>query len=87
MSPRDGLRPPTLTVHRQRRLREVILTAVHRACDDGRLDLAAALLRLAEVATAAETDPRRRRQDLWSLVAAHERLWHLRHSDPGRDCG
>ncbi|WP_149539588.1 hypothetical protein [Siccirubricoccus phaeus] len=63
---------------RSRRLPDTILAAVHRACDAGQLDLAGKLLPLAEEAMAAEADIRRRRQDVWSLIAAHERLWHLR---------
>ncbi|MFC7541806.1 hypothetical protein ACFQU2_23220 [Siccirubricoccus deserti] len=54
---------------------------MHRACDDGQLDLAAKLLRVGEESMAVESDLRRRRQDLWGLIAAHERLWHLRHDD------
>ena len=30
---------------------------------------------------AVEPDIRRRRQEMWTLIAAHERLWHLRHAD------
>ncbi|MBV1800020.1 hypothetical protein [Siccirubricoccus sp. G192] len=47
----------------------------------GHLDLAARLLRLTEEAMAVEPDIRRRRQEMWTLIAAHERLWHLRHAD------
>ncbi|MCO6419158.1 hypothetical protein JYK14_23785 [Siccirubricoccus sp. KC 17139] len=65
---------------RSRRLPDTILAAVHRACDEGRLDLAGKLLAVGEEAMAAEADLRRRRQDIWGLIAAYERLWHLRQS-------
>jgi hypothetical protein len=68
-------------VHRGRRLHDTLLVAVHRVCDGGRLEVAARLLRLTEEVMAAESDIRRRRQDMWTLIAAHERLWHLRHPD------
>src|SRR4051812_38461235 len=72
---------PRVTVRRSRRLQDTILAAVHRACDDGQLELAGKLLRVGEESMAAEADLRRRRQDLWGLIAAHERLWYLRHED------
>jgi hypothetical protein len=70
------------TIRRTRRLQDTLLTAVHRACDGDQLDIAARLLRLAEEVVAEEPDLRRRRQDRSALIAAHERLWHLRHGDP-----
>jgi len=72
---------PPATIRRSRRLQDTILAAVHRACDDGQLELAGKLLRVGEESMASEPDLRRRRQDLWGLIAAHERLWHLRHGD------
>ena len=68
-------------VHRSRRLHDIILVAVHRACDEGQLDIAAKLLRLGEEVIAAAPDFGRRRHEMWTLIAAHERLWHLRHAD------
>jgi len=62
-----------------RRLAELILVAAHRACDEAVLDLAGMLLAVCEQAIAKEADPRRRRQDILGLIAAHERLWQLRH--------
>ena len=76
----SGSTPPA-TIRRSRRLQDTILAAVHRACDEGQLDLAAKLLHVGEESMAVEPDLRRRRQDLWGLIAAHERLWHLRHDD------
>jgi hypothetical protein len=72
----------SVPLRRTRRLQDTLVTAAHRACDDGHLDIAARLLRLAEELVAEETDLRRRRHDRWLLLAAHERLWHLRHGDP-----
>jgi len=66
-------------VNRSRRLHASILAAAHRACDSGHLDIAVKLLQLSEEVIAAEADPRRRRHDVASLIAAHERLWNLRH--------
>jgi hypothetical protein len=74
-----------LPLRRTRRLQDTMLAAVHRACDDGLLDIAAEMLRLAELVVAEESDLRRRRQDRWALIAAHERLWHLRHGEPTGD--
>jgi hypothetical protein len=86
--PREGLpimtaseSTPPVTIRRSRRVQDTILAAVHRACDEGQLELAGKLLRVGEESMAAEPDLRRRRQDLWGLIAAHERLWHLRHED------
>jgi hypothetical protein len=72
---------PPVPIRRSRRLQDTILAAVHRACDEGQLELASKLLRVGEESMAVEPDLRRRRQDLWGLIAAHERLWHLRHDD------
>ncbi len=67
------------------RLAARILTAFHLACDEAEFGIAAELLRLLEqVVTrpAVPVDkPQRRARD--ALVAAHERLWRLRHPDPG----
>jgi hypothetical protein len=68
-------------VRRSRRLPATILAAAHRACDSGELDIAAKLLRLGEEVIASEADFRWRRHDMWALIAAHERLWYLRHKD------
>jgi len=75
MRPTPLIAPP----RRGRRLQDTILTAAHLACDAGETALAAALLRLGETAITTEPDLRRRQQTRRMLVAAHERLWHLRH--------
>ncbi len=76
VSPPAGLRPT-------RRLSDKILVAFHQACDTGELDVAEQLLRILETMTSRKpvlADGNRRR-NIESLVAAHERLWHLRHPD------
>ncbi len=64
-----------------RRLSDKILIAFHHACDQGDLEVAEQLLHVLEDMltrrpTIADTN---RRRSIESLVAAHERLWHLRH--------
>ena len=68
-----------------RRLADRILTAVHTACDQGELEVAEQLLRVMDTLVAQRThaaDGNRRRL-MEAVVAAHERLWHLRHPDAG----
>ena len=67
-----------------RRLSDKILIAFHHACDQGDFDVAEMLLDIVEMMLTRRTaspDTNRRRH-LESLVAAHERLWHLRHPEP-----
>jgi hypothetical protein len=72
---------------RTRRLEDRILVPFHQACDNADLEVAEALLRVVERILARPTgaapgaDQRRNREN---LVAAHERLWQLRHP-PVRD--
>jgi hypothetical protein len=66
-----------------RRVADRILAAVHAACDQSELETAADLLRILEALVlhrphAPASDANRRRY-LEALVAAHERLWYLRH--------
>ncbi len=66
-----------------RRLPDKVLVAFHHACDTADLEVAEHLLRVLELMltrrpTAADGN---RRRSMESLVAAHERLWHLRHPD------
>ena len=66
-----------------RRLSDKILIAFHQACDQGDLDVAEQLLRVLEMMVMrrpAAPDANRRR-NIESLVAAHQRLWLLRHPD------
>ncbi len=69
----------------RRRLADRILTAVHAACDQGELDLADQLLRVLEtlVVRRPQSPDGNRRRVLEALVAAHERLWQLRHPEAG----
>jgi hypothetical protein len=59
-----------------RRLSDKILVAFHHACD-------AQLLKTLEAMLTRRGVPpeQNRRRALESLVAAHERLWHLRHKE------
>ncbi len=65
-----------------RRLSDKILVAFHHACDQQELDIAGELLNVLEMllmqrGSAADLG---RRRNMESLVAAHERLWALRHA-------
>lgn len=66
-----------------RRLSDKILIAFHHACDQGDFEVAEQLLRILEMMlTRRPISPdTNRRRNMESLVAAHERLWHLRHPD------
>jgi hypothetical protein len=71
--------PPRYT----RRLSDKILIAFHQACDQHDFEVAERLLEVLETMTkphgprGLRGSDRRRDQD--TLVAAHERLWQLRH--------
>ncbi len=66
-----------------RRLSDKILVAFHHACDAQDLVVAEQLLKTLETMLTRRGVPseQNRRKSLESLVAAHERLWHLRHRD------
>jgi hypothetical protein len=66
-----------------RRLSDKILVAFHHACDAQDLDVAEQLLKTLETMLARRGVPaeQNRRKALENLVAAHERLWHLRHRE------
>ncbi len=68
-------------VRHGRRLADKILVAFHQACDLADYEVAAGLLRLLEVMVTRRPLPSdgSRRRSMESLVAAHERLWYLRH--------
>jgi hypothetical protein len=66
-----------------RRLSDKILIAFHQACDQADFEVAEQLLHILEQMlkrrpTSSDTN---RRRSMESLVAAHERLWYLRHPD------
>jgi ankyrin repeat protein len=66
-----------------RRLSDKILIAFHHACDQGDYEIAEQLLHILENMLTRRTMPAdaNRRKSIESLVAAHERLWHLRHPE------
>jgi len=68
-----------------RRLSDKILMAFHHACDQADYDIAEELLHILESMLTRRTVPAdvNRRKSIESLVAAHERLWHLRHPEKG----
>ena len=72
---------PTTAPRYSRRLSDKILIAFHHGCDQGDYEVADQLLHVLEMMLRRRAlNPdlnRRRRMD--SLVAAHERLWYLRH--------
>lgn len=77
---RDSSRPPP---RYSRRLSDKILIAFHHACDQGDFEVAEQLLHILEMMlTRRPLSPdTNRRRNMESLVAAHERLWHLRHPE------
>jgi hypothetical protein len=68
-----------------RRLSDKVLIAFHQACDQGDLEVAEQLLKVLElmVMRRPSTPDINRRRNIESLVAAHERLWLLRHPEAG----
>jgi hypothetical protein len=68
-----------------RRLSDKILISFHQACDQNDFEVARQLLSVFEYMLARRdvAPEANRRRNLDSLVAAHERLWHLRN--PERD--
>ena len=79
MSEQDPPRKARLS----RRLSDKILLAFHHACDYHDLDTADQLLRVAEDAmnrgrARGGVD---RRREMEHLIAAHTRLWHIRHPE------
>jgi hypothetical protein len=64
-----------------RRLSDKVLIAFHHACDQADFEVAEQLLHILErmLRRRPLTPDGTRRRNMESLVAAHERLWHLRH--------
>jgi hypothetical protein len=80
----DGVSDPAPAQPRYgRRLSDKVLAAFHQACDQSDLELAEDLLRVLEKIVTERSFPpeANRRRSIESLVAAHERLWHLRHPE------
>lgn len=66
-----------------RRLEDKLLIAFHHACDVSDLEVAGRILQILELMLSrrpASPDLSRRRT-MEGLVAAHERLWHIRHRE------
>ena len=70
-----------------RRLSDKILIAFHHACDQSDFEVAEQLLHILEMMLTRRplTPDGTRRRNMESLVAAHERLWHLRHPHTDED--
>jgi hypothetical protein len=66
-----------------RRLSDKILIAFHQACDQRDLEVARSLLEILGVILIRPppTPDGNRRRNVESLVAAHERIWHLQHAN------
>ena len=64
-----------------RRLFDKVLVAFHHACDVSDYEVADQLLQMLETMTTRRprAEDTNRRRSIEGLVAAHERLWHLRH--------
>ena len=79
----DSARLGGTTQRYSRRLSDKILVAFHHACDQADYEIAEQLLRILEDMLTRRTVPpdANRRKSIESLVAAHERLWHLRHPE------
>lgn len=82
---RDGSGSGSGAPRYSRRLSDKILIAFHQACDQEDFEVAEQLLHILELMLRRRpvTADTNRRRSMESLVAAHERLWHLRH--PGED--
>jgi hypothetical protein len=67
-----------------RSMPDKILVAFHHACDSKDFEVAARLLVSAEAALSSNDSlaPLKRRRAMEGLVAAHERLWVLTHTQP-----
>lgn len=78
----DGQRAGTQPRY-TRRLSDKILIAFHHACDQNDFEVGEALLKILEMMiTRRPASPdQNRRKNMESLVAAHERLWLLKHPE------
>jgi hypothetical protein len=74
-------RGPQTAPRYSRRLSDKILIAFHHACDQADYDIAEQLLQVIEnlLTRRPVIADGNRRRSMETLVAAHERLWHLRH--------
>jgi hypothetical protein len=65
-----------------RRLTDKIFIAFNQACDQADYEVAAQLMSVLEVIVRRPA-PKHDRRFRESLIAAYERLWHLRHPEGG----
>jgi hypothetical protein len=81
----DALKQAGNAPRYSRRLSDKILIAFHHACDQGDYEIGEQLLHILESMLTRRTvaPDANRRKSIESLVAAHERLWHLRHPEKG----
>jgi hypothetical protein len=81
VTPGEAPERSSSSMRQGRRLTDKILVAFHHACDAQDLIVAEQLLKTLESMLTRRGVPQEqnRRKSLESLVAAHERLWHLRH--------
>ena len=79
----EGTRGSPAVPRLTRRLSDKVLVAFHHACDTADLEVAEHLVRVLELMLSrrAVIGDGNRRRNMESLVAAHERLWHLRHPE------
>ena len=77
----DTQREPGAAPRQGRRLSDKILVAFHHACDVSDFEVADHLLIALELMLTRRPFPTDggRRRSMENLVAAHERLWHLKH--------
>lgn len=71
------------TPRHTRRLSDKLFVAFHQACDTAELDVAEQLLGILEkmMSKRPTTNEGNRRRNMEGVVAAFERLWHLRHPE------
>lgn len=81
-APQNRETPPA---RHSRRLSDKVLIAFHHACDQGDFESAEQLLRVLEdiLRRRSMAPDQNRRRSMDTLVAAHERLWYLRHPQEG----
>ncbi|MGC9269920.1 hypothetical protein [Acidiphilium sp.] len=79
----DTAKPDKAQARYSRRLSDKILIAFHHACDQDDYEIAEQLLVILErmLTRRSVNVDSNRRKSIESLVAAHERLWHLRHPE------
>ena len=71
------------TPRHTRRLSDKLFVAFHQACDTAELDVTEQLLGILEkmMSKRPTTNEGNRRRNMEGVVAAFERLWHLRHPE------